>query len=87
MLTQRSEFGCSDGMKFLLISLALLRVGLAQTHTDTVSQALAVGETPAKMQWIEREFMMPVRGAMQGIDVLQVEVERPGKHPLAILTH
>jgi dienelactone hydrolase len=31
--------------------------------------------------------MMPVRGAMQGIDVLQVEVERPGKHPLAILTH
>ncbi len=31
--------------------------------------------------------MMPVRGAAQGIDVLQVEVERPGKHPLAILTH
>ena len=30
------------------------------------------------MRWSEREFMMPVRGAPQGIDVLQVEVERPG---------
>ena len=44
-------------------------------------------EFPAKMRWIEREFMMPVSGAPRGIDVLQVEVERPGKHPLAILTH
>src|ERR1700733_5430019 len=44
-------------------------------------------EVQAKMRWIEREFMMPVTGAPQGIDVLQVEVERPGKHPLAILTH
>ena len=41
----------------------------------------------AKVHWLEREFMMPVSRAPFGIDVLQVEVERPGKHPLAILTH
>jgi dienelactone hydrolase len=39
------------------------------------------------MRWIEHEFMMPIAGAPQGIDVLQVEVERPGKHPLVLLTH
>ena len=42
---------------------------------------------PAPMRWVEREFMMPALGAPRGIDVLQVGVERPGKHPLAILTH
>ncbi len=77
--------GCSGGMKFLLVFLALVGVGSAQT--PTVSQAPAAAEPPAPMRWSEREFMMPVRGAPQGIDVLQVEVERPGKHPLAILTH
>jgi dienelactone hydrolase len=71
-------------MKSLLVFLTL--VGFAQTHTDVMPQAVvAEASTPAR--WSEREFMMPVRGAMQGIDVLQVEVERPGKHPLAILTH
>jgi dienelactone hydrolase len=39
------------------------------------------------MQWVEREFMMPAPGAPSGLDVLQVEVRRPGKQPLAILTH
>ena len=49
-------------------------------------QTAGTAEAPAKMRWIEHEFLMPVSGAPQGIDVLQVEVERPGKHPLAILT-
>jgi dienelactone hydrolase len=31
--------------------------------------------------------MMPASGAPLGIDVMKVEVERPGRHPLAILTH
>jgi dienelactone hydrolase len=74
-------------MKFLLALLTLVAMGSAQSRTDTVPQADIAAEVPAPMRWTEREFMMPVRGAMQGIDVLQVEVERPGKHPLAILTH
>src|SRR5260370_35216620 len=74
-------------MKLLLVSLTLVGVCSAQTHTDSSPQAAMAAEAPAPMRWSEREFMMPVRGAMQGIDVLQVEVERPGKHPLAILTH
>jgi dienelactone hydrolase len=74
-------------MKFLLVLLTLAAMGSAQSRTDTVPQADIAAEAPVPMRWTEREFMMPVRGAMQGIDVLQVEVERPGKHPLAILTH
>ena len=50
-------------------------------------QAAGSAEAPTKMRWVEREFMMPVAGAPMGLDVLEVEVERPGKHPLAILTH
>jgi dienelactone hydrolase len=75
-------------MKFLLVFLALTGAGFAQPPAATVPQAAVVGEAaPTQIRWIEREFMMPVRGAAQGVDVLQVEVERPGKHPLAILTH
>jgi dienelactone hydrolase len=74
-------------MKFLLLLVTLVATGSAQSRTDTVPQADIAAEAPAPTRWTEREFMMPVRGAMQGIDVLQVEVERPGKHPLAILTH
>jgi dienelactone hydrolase len=74
-------------MKFLLVLLTLIAMASAQSRTDTVAQPDIASEAQAPMRWTEREFMMPVRGAMQGIDVLQVEVERPGKHPLAILTH
>lgn len=69
-------------MKFLLVLLSLVSVGYAQTQVTSQS-----AEAPATMRWIEREFMMPRRGAPYGIDVLRVEVERPGRHPLAILTH
>lgn len=73
---------------FLTSVLVLVGAGFAQTPGDAGSQAAAAaGAPPAQVRWLEREFMMPVRGAAQGIDVLQVEVERPGKHPLAILTH
>jgi hypothetical protein len=69
-------------MKNLLFLLALLGVCSAQTPTDPVRQVTGADEAPAKMRWGEREFMMPVPGAPQGIHVLQVEAERPGKHPL-----
>lgn len=74
-------------MKFLLVLFVLLGECTAQTQTDTAPQTVSGAEPPAKMRWIEREFMMPVSGAPLGLDVMQVEVERPGKHPLAILTH
>jgi dienelactone hydrolase len=73
-------------MKNLLCSLVLLGVCSAQTPADTAPQAAAT-DSPVKMRWLEHEFMMPVSGAPLGVDVLQVEVERPGKHPLVILTH
>lgn len=63
------------------------------TASSNVSQNAQAGPSvnpgyaDPKPQWMEREFMMPAPGAPKGLDVLQVEVQRPGKHPLAILTH
>jgi dienelactone hydrolase len=77
-------------MKFLLGVLAFLSLGSTLVNADSATggrQAADPADAPPKIQWIEHEFMMPVPGAPQGIDVLQVEVQRPGKHPLAILTH
>jgi dienelactone hydrolase len=74
-------------MKSLLLLFALVGTSFSQTPADNESPASKTAQPPVQMHWIEREFLMPVRGAPQGIDVLQVEVERPGKHPLAILTH
>jgi dienelactone hydrolase len=71
-------------MKYFLLGLALLGTASAQTPADTPP---ATPNTPSTVRWIEREFMMPAPGAPVGLDVLQVEVERAGKHPLAILTH
>jgi len=39
-------------------------------------------------RYVEREMFVPVPNAMpQGLDVLEVSIEMPGRHPLAILTH
>jgi dienelactone hydrolase len=75
--------GCSVGMKFILFFAVLFAVGSAHAQTESGSSVGA----PAKLQWLEREFMMAAPGAPLGLDVMQVEVKRPGKHPLAILTH
>ena len=39
------------------------------------------------MQWITQEFLVQAPGSPGGLDVLKVEVERSGRHPLALLTH
>jgi dienelactone hydrolase len=72
--------------------VCLMMVACAMQGQENAGSQAAAGvgpavEAPAAMRWMEREFMMPVGGAPFGIDVLQVEVERPGRHPLAILTH
>jgi dienelactone hydrolase len=71
-------------MKHFLLALTLLSV--ASTAASTGTQQ-TTEDAPVKMRWLEREFMMPAPGAPTGLDVLQVEVQRPGRHPLAILTH
>lgn len=71
-------------MKLFLIFAVLLNSGFVCAQTESVQSS---ANAPAKMRWLEREFMMPAPGAPLGLDVMQVEVERPGKHPLAILTH
>jgi dienelactone hydrolase len=73
-------------MKFLLSVLVVIGLGVPSVKVAE-GQTAGADEAPAKVRWIEHEFMMPVPGASRGIDVLQVGVERPGKHPLAILTH
>jgi dienelactone hydrolase len=46
-----------------------------------------MGVAIPQLRRLSEQFMMPVPGVPGGIDVLKVEVQRPGKHPLAILTH
>jgi len=43
---------------------------------------------PAGAQYVEHELRVPVPGSgAAGLDVLEVYVNTPGKHPLALLTH
>jgi len=65
---------------------ALLPLGLVLLP-ETAAQDTAVAAKPVPVPWIEHEFLMPAPGAPSGIDVLKVEVNRTGKHPLALLTH
>src|ERR1700678_2953330 len=39
-------------------------------------------------RYVEKEMFVPVLNAMpQGLDVLEVFIDAPGKHPLVVLTH
>jgi len=69
-----------------LLFLAVPLLGMAVVSKAAGQDAVA-GDPAVKMQWIEREFAMPVAGLLGGLDVVKVEVDRPGKHPLALLTH
>ncbi len=66
----------------LFVSLFLLGSVLQLKGQD-----LATSASPEGVHWVEREFRMPAPGAPFGLDVLKVEVSRPGRHPLALLTH
>jgi dienelactone hydrolase len=74
-------------MRVLLLLLMAVQAGPALAQGSVSAQAPSGGDAAPALRWIEHEFMMPAPGAPFGIDVLQVEVERPGRHPLAILTH
>ena len=70
-------------MRGLFWVAVMMGAGAMQAQDSVQPQTAA----PTHARWLEREFMMPVTGALGGIDVLQVEVEREGRHPLVILTH
>jgi len=64
-----------------LLAIAALLV----FNNSTRAQETAI---PAGTGYIEREFRMPSPGANpEGLDVLEVYINTPGKHPLALLTH
>jgi dienelactone hydrolase len=54
---------------------------------ESAGQDAAAAANPVKSQWIESELMISSPGSTSSLDVLKVEVDRPGKHPLALLTH
>ena len=58
--------------------------GEGQAHAEP-----ATGDAPkATVHYVEREFQLPTpTSAPQGLDVLEVRVDGPGKKPLAILPH
>jgi dienelactone hydrolase len=69
-----------------LLFLALPLAGIIAV-SKTAGQDAVAGDPAVKVHWIEREFAMPEAGLLGGLDVVKVEVDRPGKHPLALLTH
>src|ERR1700676_5625200 len=70
----------------ILRFFALPLAGLAAVSTAAGQSAVVLGPPP-RMHWITREFLVQAPGSPGGLDVLKVEVERPGRHPLALLTH
>jgi len=53
----------------------------AQEHSGTTP-------LPAGAHFVERELRLPLRGSgSAGLDAIEVYINTPGKHPLALLTH
>ena len=75
---------------FLLVcSILWTRCTLAHAQTQTpVTKDAALTQLPLGSRYIERQFRMLIPGsAPGGLDVLEVYVNTPGRHPLALLTH
>jgi dienelactone hydrolase len=66
-----------------LAALPLLLVPMP----EAAGQDAVAAVNPVSVQWIESEFLMSSPGSPSALDILKVEVNRPGKHPLALLTH
>jgi dienelactone hydrolase len=55
---------------------------------QATAQRAAFTPVPAGVHYIERELRVPVPGSgAAGLDALEVYLNTPGKHPLALLTH
>jgi dienelactone hydrolase len=75
--------------RFLLVlSVGLTLVATPSRAQDAAAPADAVTPIPTGARYQERAFRMPIPGSLPaGLDVLEVYVNTPGKHPLALLTH
>jgi dienelactone hydrolase len=64
-----------------------LVIALGSTLTGA-QQHGAFAPMPAGAHYVERELRVPVPGSgAAGLDALEVYINTPGKHPLALLTH
>jgi len=65
-----------------------LCLALAFGSTLAGAQRGSFTPVPAGTQYVEHELRVPVPGSgVAGLDALEVYVNTPGKHPLALLTH
>jgi dienelactone hydrolase len=74
-------------MKPLFIAISLILAAVLPLAAQTPTQ-------PAPVRYVERELRVPVRPnfpnaplGLPSLDVLEVYADRPGRHPLALLTH
>jgi dienelactone hydrolase len=75
-------------LAWVLVGMVVLTAAAQEpATTDTGSQEQPkAGQPPVK--FVEQEMWAPVPGAFpHGLDVLEVYADRPGRHPLVVLTH
>jgi dienelactone hydrolase len=81
LLDRALGFGCNRVMRKLTCLMSAIVLGAG------VAWAQAPADSPAP-RYVVRERMVPVMNAgPQGLDVLEVYVDLPGRHPLVVLTH
>jgi dienelactone hydrolase len=72
---------------FFALWLSLLAAGLATAQEGEVEPG-PFDPAAKPMRYIEHEQMVPVFNALPGgLDVLELYIDTPGKHPLVLLTH
>src|SRR5271168_1420480 len=78
----------------LAIAIALCMIlgsGWAQEPSQNPSARTATEKTPQGQRtarYVEKEIFVPtLKARPQGLDVLEVYVDLPGRHPLVVLTH
>src|ERR1700742_181579 len=79
-------------MRFWFVLLHM-RIGLIPALLATVVVSGAAQDQPtqpplAQMRYVEREVWIPAPNAFpRGLDAIEVYADRPGRHPLVVLTH
>jgi dienelactone hydrolase len=77
-------------MVVILTCAVLLAAGVssAQAPNKPASENPDVEQPQAPVRYVEKEMWAPSVGAFpNGLDVLEVYADRPGRHPLVVLTH
>jgi len=75
-------------MLLILVLAALAAVAAAQEAASADSGPEQAKAGQPTMTFVEKEMWAPAPGAFpHGLDVLEVYADRPGRHPLVVLTH